>query len=76
QEATLAGDYATALALQDKLMPLHEAIFLEPGLAGAKYGLSLLGHCRNEVRLPLLPVSEPVADRIRAAMVHAGLIDG
>ncbi|MEO1318110.1 MAG: dihydrodipicolinate synthase family protein, partial [Pseudomonadota bacterium] len=74
QEATLAGDYATALALQDKLMPLHDAIFLEPGLAGAKYGLSLLGHCRNEVRLPLLPISEPVEARIKSAMVHAGLL--
>ncbi|MEM6356660.1 MAG: 4-hydroxy-tetrahydrodipicolinate synthase [Pseudomonadota bacterium] len=74
QEATLAGDYATALALQDKLMPLHDAIFLEPGLAGAKYGLSLLGHCRNEVRLPLLPVSKPVESRIKSAMVHAGLL--
>ncbi|MEL7138664.1 MAG: 4-hydroxy-tetrahydrodipicolinate synthase [Pseudomonadota bacterium] len=74
QEATLAGDYATALALQDKLMPLHDAIFLEPGLAGAKYGLSLLGHCRNEVRLPLLPISKPVEARIKSAMVHAGLL--
>ncbi len=45
QEATLAGDYATALDYQDRLMPLHRAIFLEPGLAGAKYGLSLLGRC-------------------------------
>ncbi|MEM8760810.1 MAG: 4-hydroxy-tetrahydrodipicolinate synthase [Pseudomonadota bacterium] len=74
QEATLAGDYATALALQDKLMTLHDAIFLEPGLAGAKYGLSLLGHCRNEVRLPLLPISNPVEARIKSAMDHAGLL--
>ncbi|MEM6488102.1 MAG: 4-hydroxy-tetrahydrodipicolinate synthase [Pseudomonadota bacterium] len=76
QEATLAGDYAGALALQDRLMPLHEAIFLEPGLAGAKYALSLLERCRNEVRLPLVEVTEPVQDRIRAAMVHAGLLNG
>lgn len=75
QEATLSGDYATALELQDRLMPLHEAIFLEPGLAGAKYGLSLLGRCANEARLPLLPVTEPVAARIRAAMVHAGVLE-
>ncbi|MEM9781327.1 MAG: 4-hydroxy-tetrahydrodipicolinate synthase [Pseudomonadota bacterium] len=76
QEATLKGDYAEALSLQDRLMPLHEAIFLEPGLAGAKFALSLLGHCRNEVRLPLVPVTGPVEARIRAAMVHAGLING
>ena len=45
QAATLAGDYAKALEYQDRLMPLHEAIFIEPGLVGAKYGLSLLGLC-------------------------------
>ena len=75
QEATLTGDHARALELQDRLMPLHTAIFLEPGLAGAKFGLSLLGRCRNEVRLPLVTVTEGVQDRIRAAMVHAGLVN-
>ncbi|MCB1410555.1 MAG: 4-hydroxy-tetrahydrodipicolinate synthase [Rhodobacteraceae bacterium] len=75
QQATLAGDYATALDYQDRLMPLHEAIFLEPGVAGAKYGLSLLGHCAEDVRLPLVGLSAPVKERIRAAMVHAGLLN-
>lgn len=75
QEATLAGDYATALDYQDRLMPLHTAIFLEPGLAGAKHGLSILGRCSEEVRSPLVPVTEPVGRQIRAAMVHAGLIN-
>jgi len=75
QEATLAGDYATALQYQDRLMPLHTAIFLEPGLAGAKYGLSRLGRCRDEVRLPLLSVTEKTRAAIDAAMRHAGLID-
>ena len=74
QEATLAGDYATALAYQDKLMPLHDAIFLEPGLAGAKYGLSLLGKCSDEVRLPLVSLSDGVKQAIRAAMEHAELL--
>jgi 4-hydroxy-tetrahydrodipicolinate synthase len=75
QEATLKGDYAKALDYQDRLMPLHTAIFLEPGLAGAKHGLSILGRVRDEVRLPLLPVTPPVQSKIRAAMVHAGLIN-
>ena len=75
QEATLSGDQAKAMELQDRLMPLHTAIFLEPGLAGAKYGLSVLGKVSNETRLPLVPVSEPVEGEIRAAMVHAGLIN-
>ncbi|NQZ71440.1 MAG: 4-hydroxy-tetrahydrodipicolinate synthase [Dinoroseobacter sp.] len=74
QEATLAGDYATALAYQDKLMPLHDAIFLEPGLAGAKYGLFLLGKCSDEVRLPLVGLSDGVKQAIRAAMEHAELL--
>jgi 4-hydroxy-tetrahydrodipicolinate synthase len=74
QEATLAGDFATALAYQDRLMPLHEAIFIEPGLAGAKYGLSLLGLCEDEVRLPLLTVTEGTRAKIRAAMEFAGII--
>lgn len=75
QEATLAGDYAKALVYQDRLMPLHEAIFLEPGLAGAKYALSRLGKVRDEVRLPLVPVTTPVRARIDAAMRHAGLLN-
>ncbi len=75
QEATLRGDYATALEYQDRLMPLHTAIFLEPGLAGAKYALSRLGHCRNEVRLPLLGVTEKTAAALDAAMRHAGLLN-
>lgn len=74
QAATLAGDYARALAYQDRLMPLHEAIFLEPGLAGAKYGLSLLGRCSEEVRLPLVTLTEGTKARIKAAMVFAGLL--
>jgi 4-hydroxy-tetrahydrodipicolinate synthase len=74
QEATLRGDYAKALEYQDRLMLLHEAIFIEPGLVGAKYGLSLLGHCTEEVRLPLVGLTEGTKARIRAAMQHAGLI--
>lgn len=74
QAATLAGDYAKALELQDKLMPLHQAIFAEPGVCGAKYAMSRLGLCNEEVRLPLLPVTEPVRARIDAALRHAGLL--
>lgn len=75
QAATLAGDYALALEYQDRLMPLHTAIFLEPGLVGAKYGASLLGKCSEEVRLPLVGLTDGTKQEIRAAMVHAGLIN-
>ena len=73
QEATLSGDWARALELQDRLMPLHTAIFLEPGLAGAKHGLSRLGRCSEEVRLPLVPVSEMARAAIGEAMRAAGI---
>jgi 4-hydroxy-tetrahydrodipicolinate synthase len=74
QQATLAGDYRKALEYQDRLMPLHEAIFIEPGLVGAKYGLSLLGMCSEEVRLPLVGLTDGTKAKINAAMKHAGLL--
>ena len=73
--AVFKGDYAGALKIQDRLVPLHDAIFKEPGLAGAKHGLKLLGRLEEEVRLPLVPVTAPTGRVIRDAMVHAGLIN-
>ena len=75
QKATLQGDFKSALAYQDRLMPLHEAIFIEPGVCGAKYAMSLLGLCSDEVRSPLTPLTDPTKERIRAALVHAGLLN-
>jgi 4-hydroxy-tetrahydrodipicolinate synthase len=76
QEASLAGDYAKALAIQDRLVPLHDAVFREPGLAGAKYALKLLGRMEDEIRLPMLPVQgEATKAAIRAALVHAGQLN-
>ncbi len=74
QAAMLAGDYAKALEYQDKLMPLHEAIFVEPGLVGAKYAMSRLGMCNEEVRLPLTGLTDATKAQIDAAMAHAGLL--
>src|SRR3954471_23979944 len=73
--AVMQGDYATGLRLQDRLTPLHDAIFKEPGLAGAKHGLKLLGRLEEEVRLPLMTVTPPTGKVIRDAMVHAGLLN-
>jgi len=75
QESTLAGDYAKALTQLDRLMPLHEAVFTEPGLVGAKYGMSLLGLCSDEVRSPLTGLTDVTKEKIRVAMVHAGLLN-
>jgi len=75
QEATLGGDYATALELQDRLMPLHRAIFVEPGLVSVKYAMSRLGLCSEEVRLPLVGLSEPAKALVEDGLRHAGLIN-
>ncbi len=74
QAATLAGDYPAALAIQDKLLPLHTALFVEPGVAGAKYALSLLGKCNEDVRRPLTTLLDETKARIKAAMGFAGLL--
>jgi 4-hydroxy-tetrahydrodipicolinate synthase len=75
QEACLAGDYGKALTLQDRLMPLHHAIFTEPGLCGAKYAMARLGLCDEEMRPPLLPLTPPTRDKVDAALRHAGLLN-
>jgi 4-hydroxy-tetrahydrodipicolinate synthase len=75
QSACLKGDFKAALGFQDKLMPLHTALFVETNPAPAKYALSLLGKCAETVRLPMVMVAEKTRAAVRAAMVHAGLIN-
>jgi 4-hydroxy-tetrahydrodipicolinate synthase len=75
QTCCLKDDYASALKLQDKLFPLHTALFIEANPAPVKYALSLLGKCAETVRLPMVPVSETTRAAVRNAMVHAGLIN-
>lgn len=76
QAATLAGDYAKALEYQDRLMPLHKAIFLEPGVCGAKYGLWRTRGVSRTVRSPLMSSLEPTTEAaIDAALMHAGLLN-
>jgi 4-hydroxy-tetrahydrodipicolinate synthase len=75
QDACLKGEYAGALSIQDKLMPLHTALFIETNPAPAKYALSLLGKCADTVRLPMVPLAEKTRTAVREAMVHAGLLN-
>ncbi|WP_019995739.1 4-hydroxy-tetrahydrodipicolinate synthase [Aureimonas ureilytica] len=75
QNACLSGDFKKALDYQDRLMPLHKAIFIEPGLCGVKYALSRLGKGRNGVRLPLVPIEASTEAAIDAALRHAGLLN-
>ena len=75
QDACLAGDFKTALRIQDKLTPLHAALFAEPNPAGPKAALVELGRIADEVRLPMLPASETARALLRQAMVHASLLN-
>jgi 4-hydroxy-tetrahydrodipicolinate synthase len=75
QEASLSGDRDRAIELQDRLMPLHRALFIEPNPTGPKYALSRLGRLENVVRSPMVTIEAETASRIDAAMKHAGLIN-
>jgi 4-hydroxy-tetrahydrodipicolinate synthase len=75
QTACAKGDYATALKLQDKLAPLHINLFVETSPAPIKYAMSLIGKCSNQLRLPMVPVSQQTQSVVRDAMVNAGLIN-
>jgi 4-hydroxy-tetrahydrodipicolinate synthase len=74
QEACLKGDFAAALRIQDRLTPLHAALFADPNPAGPKYALSILGKLANELRLPMLPASASAQAAIKAAMTYARLL--
>ncbi|GEO15856.1 4-hydroxy-tetrahydrodipicolinate synthase [Microvirga aerophila] len=75
QKACLEGDFASALKVQDRLMPLHESLFIETNPSPVKYAASVLGLMEDTVRLPMIPVSEGTKQAVRSAMVHAGLIN-
>jgi len=71
--ACLKGDFASALALHTRLMPLHDALFCEPSPAPVKYAASLLGLCTDEVRLPLVAASDGARAKLRAALEAVGV---
>lgn len=69
-----AGRLEEAIAIQDQLLPLHDALFCEPSPGPVKYGTSLLGFSKPHVRLPLAPITEAAQVRVRAAMAELGLL--
>ena len=75
QAACAAGDFARAREYQDRLMPLHDALFCETSPAPIKYAVSLLGKCSDSVRLPLVEASDNARTLVKAAMQRAGLIN-
>ncbi|MBV8972765.1 MAG: 4-hydroxy-tetrahydrodipicolinate synthase [Sphingomonadaceae bacterium] len=76
QAACARGDYAAALALQDRLYPLHEALFADASPGPAKYALQTLGRMGPTTRLPITPPSEAARAKVDAALAHAGLAGG
>ena len=73
QELCLQKAFDAALGIQDKLLPLHDALFTNPNPAPVKYAASLLGLCGPEVRLPLVEADEGSQAKVREALAFAGL---
>ncbi len=74
QAACDRGDYAAALALQDRLFPLHDALFADASPGPTKYALARLGRMTADTRLPITPPSAAACAQVDAALVHAGMV--
>jgi 4-hydroxy-tetrahydrodipicolinate synthase len=72
--AAVAGNTDLAVELNNKLMPLHEAMFIESNPIPAKWGVSQQGFIQNSLRLPLVPLSDEAQDHVRAAMITTGVL--
>ncbi len=74
QAACFAGDYEQALILHEKLLPLHQALFIEPNPSGIKYAVSLTGLCNDDVRLPMVPISQQTKYSIKTLIEALAII--
>jgi 4-hydroxy-tetrahydrodipicolinate synthase len=74
QEALMAGDFAKAGAINDRLAPLHRALFSDPSPGPTKHALSVLGLCAPDVRLPLTEISPASKAEVEAALRSMGLL--
>jgi len=72
--ACLRGDWATARRLHYAMLPVMRALFTETNPIGVKAALAMMGYCRDELRLPLLPMSEAPRAKLRSALQQAGLL--
>ena len=61
--------------INERLMPMHFALFVESSPGPVKYAASLLGLCENRLRLPMVCVTPQTEAKVREAMVHAGLVN-
>ncbi len=74
QAAWAAGDRAKAQDINDRLMPLHNALFIESNPVPAKYALELMGMVEPGLRLPLVPLQQSTKDAVKAALLQVGLL--
>jgi 4-hydroxy-tetrahydrodipicolinate synthase len=74
QNTLMKGDFAAALKLQDRLMPLFDALFVETNPGPVKYAASRLGLCSAEMRLPMVPISDAAKKVVDAALAKVGLL--
>jgi 4-hydroxy-tetrahydrodipicolinate synthase len=74
QDACMQGAFESAREIHERLMPLHNAMFVDPSPACVKYAASVLGLCHNEVRSPMMPATEAGQGKVREAMIAAGLL--
>jgi len=75
QDAWMEGRFVEAMAIQNRLVPLHDALFTETSPAPVKFAASLLGKTSEHCRLPLAPIMEATRARVRAAMTEVGLLN-
>jgi 4-hydroxy-tetrahydrodipicolinate synthase len=75
QDAWMEGRFSEAMAIQNRLVPLHDALFAETSPAPVKFAASLLGKTSERCRLPLAPIMESTRAKVRAAMTDVGLLN-
>ena len=75
QQKWREGDIAGCMELQDRLTPLHSALFCETSPGPVKYAASLLGKCSPEARLPITEIADGSKDKVRNALVTVGLLN-
>jgi len=75
QTAWMEGRFSQAMEIQNRLLPLHDALFTETSPAPVKYGASLLGKATDQCRLPLAPLMDATRAKVRAAMTEVGLLN-
>lgn len=72
--AALAGDFARARSINDKLLPLHFKLFVEANPIPVKWALARMGRIDAGIRLPLVPLSAASEPVVLGAMKEAGLL--